>query len=83
MENSIFKRLLFLRPAAGKIDTQSQFIRNTLGMKLRQARSQPKTPTISMDEDDNFFNPANGLPMMGGFDFDGNPFGIDFHNNEI
>lgn len=26
------------------------------------------------------FNPANGLPMVGAVDIEGNPFGTDFHS---
>jgi hypothetical protein len=28
---------------------------------------------------DNGINPATGLPMMGGLDVEGNPYGFDMH----
>lgn len=33
--------------------------------------------------DDGLINPATGLPMIGGLDTAGNPFGIDMHSSSI
>lgn len=32
---------------------------------------------LIQDSDFGDINPANGLPMMGGIDIEGNPFGVD------
>lgn len=32
-------------------------------------------------EDESDINPATGLPMMGGVDVEGNPYGVDLHDD--